>query len=289
MNDAIKKMLESYPLLTKDDQRNALREVLQRLALLGLWRSKFFEHAAFYGGTALRILHQLNRFSEDLDFSLLAVNPDFSLAPYGKSLCRELSSFGFDVRFETHRRGKSAIESAFLKTDTLLEEIIIGPAMSGIATTGSEKILKIKLEVDTTPPAGFTTETKTLLQPLPFAVKVYSLPDLFAGKMHALLCRNWKNRVKGRDWFDLVWYISFYPQLNLSHLEARMRHSGHWTNKISMTSQDLQERLHATIDQLDVKSARDEAIRFVNDRSVFTLWSRDFFHEIVQQIKVLSP
>jgi hypothetical protein len=147
--------------------------------------------------------------------------------------------------------------------------------------------LKIKLEIDTDPPAGFETESRTVLLPTPFAVRVYRQPDLFAGKMHAILCRKWKSRVKGRDWYDLVWYVSHHPQLHLSHLEARMRASGDWTGDAALTRADLFNRLRTTIAELDVAQARQETSRFLRDPSVLDIWSPEFFQEIAEKIETV--
>ena len=209
MNDSVQSMLEKYKPRSEQDYTNALKEIIQEIALLGLWRSKFYEHAAFYGGSALRILYQLNRFSEDLDFSLLKPDPEFTLAPYNQSICDELNAFGFTVEVKTkEKQVNTSIESAFIKANTKTQLMMIHAPQSLIQQTHGMHQLKIKMEVDTDPPAGFQTEVKTLLQPIPFSVKTYTLPDLFAGKIHALLCRPWKIRVKGRDWYDFIWYIT---------------------------------------------------------------------------------
>ncbi|MBI5242689.1 MAG: nucleotidyl transferase AbiEii/AbiGii toxin family protein [Elusimicrobia bacterium] len=288
MNDAVVQMLERYACRTRDDYINALRDILQQLALLGLWRAKFFEHAAFYGGTALRVLHGFDRFSEDLDFSLLKPAPEFSLGAYGAALRREVSSFGFEVSFEARGRNPgSAIESAFLKANTLQQLIIVKAGAELTRHIHADETLKIKLEVDTDPPGGFETESRIVLLPVPFAVRVYSLPDLFAGKMHALLCRKWKTRVKGRDWYDLIWYLGRHPLLRLSHLEARMRQSGDWTEAAPLSRIDLLGRLRAAIGRLKVGQARQEADRFVRDKSPLELWSREFFLEIADKIETV--
>jgi hypothetical protein len=287
MNEAVQQMLSRYDCKTRDDYVNALREILQQIALLGLWRSKFFEHAAFYGGTALRVLYGLDRYSEDLDFSLLQAAQPFSLEAYGNALRREIGSFGFEVSFESHRRNPdSAIESAFLKANTLQQLLVITAGMDLTGHLPANQVLKIRLEVDTNPPGGFETESRVVLLPVPFAVRVYSLPDLLAGKMHALLCRKWKTRVKGRDWYDLVWYLGHHPRLRLSHLELRMRQSGDWIGAASLTRSDLLDRLHVAIRQLDVTRARQEIERFVRDKSSLALWSREFFLEIVDRIEI---
>lgn len=282
MNEAIRQMLERYTCKTQDDAVNALREILQQIALLGLWRGKFFEHAAFYGGTALRVLYGLDRYSEDLDFSLLESSDTFTLDAYGSALRREIGSFGFEVSFEVRRKtAATAIESAFLKANTLRQLIVIQAMTSALP---GNQALKIKLEVDTEPPPGFLTESRPVLLPTPFAVRVYSRPDLFAGKMHALLCRKWKSRTKGRDWYDLVWYAGHYPQVRLRHLEARLRASGDWVGASPFTGIDLHDRLRAAIDALDVGQAREEAGRFVRDPSALELWSPEFFHAVAEKI-----
>jgi hypothetical protein len=149
------------------------------------------------------------------------------------------------------------------------------------------EVLKIKLEVDTDPPGGFETESRVVLLPVPFAVRACNLPDLFAGKLHAVLCRKWKTRVKGRDWYDLVWYAGHHPQVRLSHLEARMRHSGDWTAAARLTRSALLDRLRSAIARLDVEQARQETDRYVRDKSSLALWSADFFRQVVERIEAV--
>ena len=286
MHDAIRSMLSRYELVTTDNHINALREILQEVALLGLWRIKFFEHAAFYGGTALRILFGLDRYSEDLDFSLLKPSKDFSLGTFGESLKREVESYGFEVDID-HKAGGSQIDSAFLKANTHWELLMIGAGESVVRGVHPRQNLKIKIEVDTDPPEGFETESRYVLQPIPFAVRTYTLPDLFAGKLHAVLCRRWKSRVKGRDWYDLVWYVSHHPEVRLSHLEARMRQTDDWGGEGNLSTEKVIELLHARIDITEVDQIRQEVAPFVKDRRSLDLWSRDFFHSIAAQIVVV--
>ncbi|NQV14957.1 nucleotidyl transferase AbiEii/AbiGii toxin family protein, partial [bacterium] len=220
MNDAIRSMLSTYDPKTSDDYQQALREILQSIALLALWRTKFFESAAFYGGTALRILYKLDRFSEDMDFSLLAPDPSFDLNKYDKAILGELKAYGFEAEFNSKAKVlDSAVKSAFLKANTVMSLLAIDAGDEITSRFKSSQIIKIKIEIDTDPPLGFATEMQPMFQPIPFQVKAYSLPDSFAGKMHAVLFRPWTNNVKGRDWYDLVWYAGRYPELHLSHLE----------------------------------------------------------------------
>ncbi len=283
MHEAIRSMLSRYDLVTADDYVNALREILQGVAILGLWRIKFFEHAAFYGGTALRILFGLDRYSEDLDFSLLKPSKDYSLGTYGESLKREVESYGFEVKVD-HRAKASQIDSTFLKANTHRELLVIGAGESVVRGIHPRQNLKIKIEVDTDPPGGFETEFRYVLQPIPFAVRTYSLPDLFAGKLHAVLCRRWESRVKGRDWYDLVWYVARHPEVRLSHLVTRMRQTGDWREDRALSGENVIELLHDRIDKIDVDQVRQEVAPFVKDRRSLDVWSADFFHSVAARI-----
>ena len=286
MNPAIASMLVRYERRSADDHVNALREILQEIALCGLWRAKFFEHAAFYGGTALRVLYGLDRFSEDMDFSLLAPAEDFDLVPYCGAVEEELRAWGFPATVEVKRKtARSAVESAFLKANTrqLLLTIEAGEVAAAIH---GRRELKIKLEVDTDPPPGFSTETKFLLQPIPFSVKAYDPPSLFAGKMHAVLCRGWGTRVKGRDWYDLVWYVGRGTPLDLAHLEARMRQSGHYSDDAALSESTFRSLLGRRIEDLDVDAARSEVERFLVDPATVQVWSPEFFRAVAQRVSI---
>jgi predicted nucleotidyltransferase component of viral defense system len=288
MNDAVARMLGRYKLDTTEAYVRALREVLQEIALLGLWRAKFFEEAAFYGGTALRVLHGLDRFSEDLDFSLLQPDANYDLTRYSRALQVELGAFGFEVEVVPKDKEKgTAIRSAFLKADSLrhLVEVRAGDAvLTGIP---KGKIVKIKLEIDTMPPPGFDTEAKFLLNPIPFSVRTYSLPDLFAGKMHALLCRRWKTRVKGRDWYDFVWFTANHPELHLAHLRERMIQSGHWPEGEPLTESAFRKNLDEAIGAVDLGGARKEVAPFVADPDSLAAWSPGFFRTVSEKVKIV--
>ena len=288
MHEAVGRMLAKYERKGFDDTFQALREIIQEIALLGLWRSRFFEHAAFYGGTALRILYGLDRFSEDLDFSLLTPDPTFDLSRFTAALGAELAGFGFDLRVEqVQKNDRTAIQSAFLKGESVQQLLVIEAAEEVTRELPRGQLLKIKLEVDTDPPQGFATETRYLLQPVPCSIRVYSLPDLFAGKMHAVLCRRWKNRVKGRDWYDLVWYCTNHPELHLLHLEKRMRQSGHWQDSAPLDREAFNALLYAAIERLDVNKARLEVASFIREPALLDIWSHSFFSDVVGRIRVV--
>ena len=285
MHDAIRSMLNRYDCQTRDDYVNALREILQELALLGLWRAKFFEHAAFYGGTALRVLYGLDRYSEDLDFSLLRPSETFTLGAFGDALLREIRSFGFEVDFQAKEKpARTRIESAFLKANTYRQLLAIDTGDELLRGLPAGKTLKIKLEVDTDPPGGFETESKYLLQPIPFGLRVYRLPDLFAGKLHAVLCRKWKSRIKGRDWYDLVWYAARHPQVNLGHLEtahAPIRRLGRRSRSHEHGGLTSCQR----VQQVGRRQLREEVAPFDATAGRWKVWSQEFFLQVIERIE----
>ncbi|MEM7696970.1 MAG: nucleotidyl transferase AbiEii/AbiGii toxin family protein [Verrucomicrobiota bacterium] len=290
MNQALSSLLDRYSLSDERDWENALREIVQELALLGLWRSKFYEHAAFYGGSALRIFHSLPRFSEDLDFSLLSGTNAFDLSPYLEAIRNELTAFGFS--FDVERRIKaqpSAIESAFIKGNTLINLIEAGIPKGLSTSLHSQAKLKIKLEVDTDPPSGGDVRVETLLLPIPFQVKLFTLPSLFAGKVHALLCRSWQGRVKGRDFYDFVWYVARDTPINLAHLESRMRQSGHYTDTSPLSMEDLREKLALRFDAVDFNQAAGDVLPFLRDPAEVELWSSDFFKSLIGRLRAEEP
>jgi predicted nucleotidyltransferase component of viral defense system len=287
LNPALQAMLARYSRGSADESINALREILQELVLLGLWRGKFFEQAALYGGTALRLLYGLDRFSEDIDFSLLEPSDSFTLERYLPYVEKELSSWGFKATVEAKAKSaRSAVESAFLKANTR-EQLLVIETDGALATEiHPGRILRVKFEVDTDPPPDFTTETKFCLQPIPFSVLTYTQPSLFAGKMHALLCRGWRKRVKGRDWYDFVWYVGRGTELDLHHLEIRMRQSGHYQRDDPMTPERFRHIMEAKISNLNVDNAKADVARFLTDPSSVAVWSRDFFQAVADRVKV---
>ncbi|MCG2712080.1 MAG: nucleotidyl transferase AbiEii/AbiGii toxin family protein [Candidatus Omnitrophica bacterium] len=286
MNDAVKVMLDRYNCASTNDYENALKEIIQEIALLGLWRSKFFEKGAFYGGSALRILYGLDRFSEDLDFSLLEKDTNFSFKGYCRAIEDELKSFGFSVSVESKQKKMGTdIDSVFIKAGTLKNIISIAISESVKKKIHQGKTMKIKLEIDKNPPGGFSTEARYLLQPVPFFVNTYTLPHLFAGKMHAILCRPWVNRVKGRDWYDFVWYVGRCTSVGLKHLEDRMKQTGHLKSSEVLTEENFKQRLLEKIDSIDFDKAKKDVENLLKDTSSLKLWCKEFFRVICEKIK----
>jgi len=288
MYESIKHMLDKYDCNTEQDYLNALKEIFQEIALLGLWRVKFYEVAAFYGGSALRILYGLDRFSEDLDFTLLTPEKHFDLEKYNQAVADELKSFGFEVEVLTkHKSKKSAIESAFIKANSKKQMIVIKAPPIISQKIHRHQTLKIKMEVDTNPPGQFSTEVKNVLQPGPFSVKTLMLPDLFAGKVHALLCRPWQQRIKGRDWYDFIWYIGRNIPINLTHLRERLIQSNALKANETFNKTVLTQLLAEKIATTDFDSAKIDVIPFLKDSQSIELWSKLFFSELLTRLTYL--
>ena len=290
---ALIKMLQKYDLTNSNSSYDALREILQEIVLLGLYDAGFFKHAAFYGGTALRILHNLPRFSEDLDFSLLESNRDFNLKPYEEAIVSTLKAFGFDVTIEIkEKNNSSAIASAFVKGNTIEHLININAPKDITNKIHRDQAVKIKLEVDTNPPLEFETVNTIRLTPRPFLINAFTLPSLYAGKMHAILCRAWSSRPKGRDWYDLVWYIANDVELDSIHLKARLNQSCKYLeeNNIQisseLTKQTIKELLLQRIETLDISKAKNDVQPFIKDIREIELWSKEFFVAVVENMKI---
>lgn len=290
---ALIKMLEKYDLTNSNSSYDALREILQEIVLLGLYDAGFFKYAAFYGGTALRILHNLPRFSEDLDFSLLESNSEFNLKPYEEAIISTLKAFGFDVTIEIKEKNNiSAIASAFVKGNTIEHLININAPKDITSKIHRDQAVKIKLEVDTNPPLEFETANVIRLTPRPFSINAFTLPSLYAGKMHAILCRAWSTRPKGRDWYDLIWYIANDVELDSIHLKSRLSQSCKYLeeNNIQipseLTKQTIKELLLQRIETLDIVKAKNDVQPFIKDIREIELWSKEFFVSVIENIKV---
>lgn len=290
LHPAIGKMLEKYDLSTADKTYEALREILQEIVLLGLYRAGFFSHAVFYGGTALRILYGLDRFSEDLDFSLLKADETFDLRVYEKSIVETLESFGFEVNIQLKNQD-GVVKSAFLKGNTAQHLLNIKAPDDVVKKYGQGRLVKIKFEVDTQPPLDFQSEKKTQLLPAPFMIHTMTTSSLFAGKIHAILCRNWSSRPKGRDWYDLLWYIANGYEVDLTHLSARLKQNCDWQKKEGVKVEEevteafVLKLLRTRIKSLDINSAKRDIEPFISDKQVLDIWSREFFLGVVEGLE----
>ena len=272
-NEIFDNMLSRYELATEQQKRNAIFEVNQQIILAGLYAGGFFESAAFYGGTCLRIFHGLQRFSEDMDFSLLASDENFDFSKYFQPIVDAFALVGREVEItKKDKKSFGKVESAFLKDNTDVYDV----------TFQTEKSIKIKIEVDTNPPLNFTTEQKLLLQPHSFMTRCFTLPDLFAGKMHALVYRAWKNRVKGRDWYDFEWYVRNGVALDFAHLAERCKQF----NGEDITPESFKAKLIERLSTADIKQVKEDVLPFVRNPKELDIWSNDYFVQLAEMIKM---
>ena len=285
MENVIQQMLLNYEVKNVEDKMNAMKEIMQELVLCGLSRAGFFKKAAFYGGTALRIFYGLDRFSEDLDFSLMAADSNFKLEEYFPILSKEIKSYGLNVEIKAKDKSvDSHIKSAFLKGDTKEHMLLFYPNEK-ITGVSHGELIKIKFEIDVNPPKLATYEHKYRLLPAPYEVNLYDASSLFAGKIHAVLCRGWKNRVKGRDLYDLIFYISRNIPVNLPHLKERLLQTNTITEEQSFTLNDVKDMLFEKFDSIDFEDAKKDVIPFIKNVDSLAVWNSDFFKQISLQIK----
>jgi len=265
-------MVAAYNPQNAEQRLNAQHQAMQQIVLAGLQKGGFFEHAAFYGGTCLRIFHNLPRFSEDMDFSLTEKNPSIHLENYFQAIQDVFSFTGKEVVItKKEKLNFGRVESAFLKEDTSAYDIAFR----------TEKTIKVKIELDTDPPLLFDTEQKLLMKPYSLMVRCFTLPDLFAGKMHALVYRNWKSRVKGRDWYDFEWYIRFNVPLNFKHLQERIREfSGKEVSK-----EEFMQLLRERLSTADINQVKQDVLPFVDRPSDLNIWSNDYFLQLADRIR----
>ena len=288
MNTVIEEMLKSYQVDNIYDRKNAMKEIMQEIVLCGLSRAGFFKEAAFYGGTALRIFYGLDRFSEDLDFSLEQINLDFDLCSYFPVLEKEVKAFGLNVEIQEKEKTKdSNIRSAFLKGNTKEHLLLFYADERDVGTVAKNEVVKIKFEVDTNPPAFATYEHKYRLLPVPYEIRLYDMPSLFAGKIHAVICRGWRSRIKGRDLYDYIFYLSKAVTVNQRHLRARLIDSGYISETQECTLEEIKTMLKNRFDSIDFLQARKDVEPFIRDTSVLDIWSSDFFKQITEGLKVL--
>ena len=288
MNTVIEEMLKSYQVDNIYDRKNAMKEIMQEIVLCGLSRAGFFKEAAFYGGTALRIFYGLDRFSEDLDFSLEQINLDFDLCSYFPVLEKEVKAFGLNVEIQKKEKTKdSNIRSAFLKGNTKEHLLLFYADERVVGTVAKNEVVKIKFEVDTNPPAFATYEHKYRLLPVPYEIRLYDMPSLFAGKIHAVICRGWQSRIKGRDLYDYIFYLSKAVTVNQRHLRARLIDSGYISENQECTLEEIKTMLKNRFDSIDFLQARKDVEPFIRDTSILDIWSSEFFKQITEGLTVL--
>jgi len=273
----IQERLTSYNCESETEEQHAIREITQDLILAALGRSDFFKHALFHGGTCLRIFYGLNRFSEDMDFMLRKPDATFDLKHHIRHLTTELAAYGYDVQIVDRSKTTSTVRKAFIKDNSLGKVI----KLNHRNTTGKMAMIRIKLEVDTNPPSGSKEELKYLDFPFLSAVSIQDKPSLFAGKAHALLCRNY---IKGRDWYDFIWYISNSTEVNYQLLSSALFQIGPWQQRdINVDKKWLTKELTKKITSIDWNKAAKDVRRFlrIGEQPSLKLWSKELFlHEL---------
>jgi predicted nucleotidyltransferase component of viral defense system len=273
MNAIIETKLADYNAANPLEEENAIKEIIQEIALYGLWRAKFFDVAVFQGGTSLRILHQLPRFSEDLDFMLLAPDPAFDWRPYLKVLTETFEEYGLSPETVSKAQMDKRIRNAVIKDNSVANQLDLS-----FERRDDRKKLKIKLEIDVEPPAHSGDAFTFLDFPVDYEVRHQDMASNFALKIHALLCRDY---VKGRDWYDFAWYVSKGIFPNLQHLQAALQQFGPWSKNdaLSVDIAWLEKHLAARIQEIDWDKAKEEVRRFLRpiEAESLNLWSNRFF------------
>jgi predicted nucleotidyltransferase component of viral defense system len=285
MHDASVQLFEEYRKSHGGSVDRALAETIQVIALLGLSRTDFFSHSAFYGGTALRLLYKLDRFSEDLDFSLLRPNKKFQLSSYLGSLRNEMEAFGFSVEIEKRQKNLATpIESAFIKANTRIHVIQAGVPGAIADRIHRNALSKVKLEVDIDPPPYADFEVTYIDDPVPFSIQSYSGPSLLAGKMDAVLSRGWKNRVKGRDWYDFLFLVRKKIPLSLPHLEARLRQKGFYEEATALDKKRCIDMIDHRIESVDFGAAKADVLPFIRRPQDLDVWSKAYFRHVLNNM-----
>ncbi len=287
MNNIIEQMLSKYEIKNTNDEINALKEIIQEIILSGLARGNFFDEAAFYGGTALRIFYKLDRFSEDLDFALIYPNKNFDLSKYFVYLEKELKAYGLNLEINTKQKNiESNITSAFVKGDTLEHILKFFPNEENHKYNHMLKNIKIKFEVDINPPSGATYEEKYKLLPSPHQIKIYDKESLFAGKIHAILCRNWKTRTKGRDLYDYIFFLANNTKVNLELVKNKLIESNYINANDKFSIDDLKNLLINKFRKIDYIEAKEDVIPFIKNTESLNIWSSEFFISITKELTI---
>ena len=288
MNSVFEIMLNKYQPKDNSERENAIKEIVQEIVLSGLSRGGFFGKAVFYGGTCLRIFHGLNRFSEDLDFALLNKDEDFKIEDYFPAIKKELISYGLnmDVVKKEKSKGDNDIQSAFVKGNTQILLMSFFPNNNEVDNVIKDQTIKIKFEIDTDNPKGGVVETKYRLLPAPYEIKVFDEPTLFAGKIHAILCREYKNRIKGRDYYDYLFYCAKGTKINLEYLENKLKNSNKISNDTKLDLPLLKKMLQERFASVDYNLARKDVSSFITDQESLSLWSKELFLSTLDYLKL---
>ena len=278
MNSAIEMMLQRYNPKNNTERENAVREILQEIVLAGLSRGGFFAKTAFYGETCLHIFHGLDRYSEDLDFALTEKDLTFKLDRYFPSIEKEFLSYGIDICIESKRTADDAnVKSAFVKGNTMMLLMSFFPKNEDAKKVVSNQKIKIKIEIDVDNPEGAVTEYRYRLLPAPYEIQIFNEESLFAGKIHAILCREYKKHVKGRDYYDYLFYLKKGVKLNLRYLENKLKNTGKIDSSVSLSLNMVKEMLRDKFNAVDYESAKEDVSNFIENKSALDIWKPALF------------
>ena len=282
----IEEIIKTYNPETINDNKAILREIVQSIVLVGLSRTDFFKKASFYGGTALRIFYDLNRYSEDLDFTLNNVDKNFSIAPFIESIKNVALSYGLELEISIKQKQTSTpVESAFAKINTYQTFINLKMNSELTKLLHKDEVIKVKFEIDCEPALGFTTENKWIDMPEFAPVIVLDEASLFAGKLHAILCRNYKNTVKGRDYYDFLFYVRRGISPNLNYLRNKLINTGKINEKEIFNIEVLKEMLIKRFEQVDFEQVKNDTERFIINNEDLSTYSKDLFVQMAKKIK----
>ena len=286
MNSALESMIAKYNPKNNLERENAIKEIIQEIALAGLSRGGFFEKAAFYGGTCLRIFYGLDRFSEDLDFALVKKEEGFKFDDYFPRLKREFLSYGIDLNIELKKKSNaSLVQSAFLKGNSLMLMMTFFPKNEDAKYILSNQKIKIKFEIDMDNPEGGITEYKYRMFPSPYEIQVFDEETLFAGKIHAILCREYKNHVKGRDYYDYLFYIGKGVPFNMKYLENKLKNTGKIAMDEILSLDRVKEFLRDRFEKVNYSQAIEDVSNFIVQKESLNLWKKEFFLSTLDSLK----
>ncbi|NPV14035.1 nucleotidyl transferase AbiEii/AbiGii toxin family protein [candidate division WOR-3 bacterium] len=249
----------------REEKVHITREFLQLLVLKILDDKGYFKNLAFVGGTALRVLYGLRRFSEDLDFSLIA-KKDYDFDNLLEKVAYELTKAGFSLDIKSSTEG--AVHSALLKFKDIL-------FLLGLAHQKGQK-LSIKLEIDSNPPRGWQTELSLVNKHFVFTVNHFDIPSLYATKLHACFFRKY---IKGRDFYDLIWYLGKKVLPNFELLNNAIEQTEH--KRINLNKEDFNDFLRARLARVDFARVKKDVERFIEDKNELKLLNKDLILKLI--------
>ena len=286
MDNIVQVMLEKYHPSNNVERENAIKEIIQEIVLAGLSRGGFFSQAAFYGGTCLRIFYCLNRFSEDLDFALISKDPNFTIKDYFPFIEKELAAHGINMDISLKSKGDNIdVQTAFVKGNTLMLFLQFFPNDDESRHIVGNQKIKIKFEIDVDNPSGGCTEIKYQLLPSPYEVRVFDESTLFAGKIHAIICRDYKNHVKGRDYYDYLFYCGKGTKINLLYLENKLKNTKVLKENETLTLNKVKEMLENKFNNVDYESAKEDVSNFITNKDSLSIWSKELFLSTLDKIQ----